>query len=89
MSNNKEAGIAQRAQFYNEKDVIREISKNGVPKSRKDMDAMISAGSAGKSALGVTQDLVDTLGFVVFAVHPQQINVRDNATGKIIAVINR
>ncbi len=89
MSNNKEADIAQRARFYNEPDVVREISKNGVPKTRKAMDAMISAGSAGKSASGVTQELVDCLGFVVFAVHPQQINVRDNANGKIIAVITR
>jgi len=89
MSNNKEADIAQRLKFYNEPDVVKEISKNGVPKTRKAMEAMISAGSMGKLASGVTQQLIDSLGFVVFAVHPQQINVRDNANGKIIAVINR
>ena len=63
MSNNKEADIAQRARFYNEPDVVREISKNGVPKTRKAMDAMISAGSAGKSASGVTQEARRLSGF--------------------------
>jgi len=89
MRTNTAADIAQRAKFYNEPDVIREISKNGVPKSKKAMNMMISAGSVGKLAAGVTQELIDSLGYVVFSVHPQQINVRDNATGKIIAVITR
>ena len=89
MSNNKDAEIAQRLKFYNEPDVVKEISKNGVPKSRKAMEAMISVGSVGKLASGVTEQLIESLGFVVFAVHPQQINIRDNASGKIIAVITR
>jgi hypothetical protein len=87
LSTSIETDIAKRAKFYSEPSVIRIISKNGVPKTKKAMEVMISEGSVAKS--GVTQALIDCIGFVVFAVHPQQINIRDNATGKIIAVIAR
>lgn len=89
MSDKIEADIAQRAKFYNEPSVARVISKYGVPKDKKTMRAMISEGTTGKSDSVVTQELADCLGFVVFAVHPQQINIRDKANGKIIAVISR
>ena len=89
MSNNKAAAIALRAQFYKETAVVRIISKNGVPKSRKEVEIMVSEGSAAKSGAGLNQELIDTINYVVFAVHPQQINVRDKANGKIIAVIPR
>jgi len=46
---------------------------------------MVCEGSIAKS--GVTQqELVDRISFVIFVVHPRQINIRDKATGKIIAV---
>lgn len=82
-----EADIAERTKFYNEPGVVRVISKNGVPKSRRAKEIMVSEGSIAKS--GVTQELIDLISFVNFAVHPQQINIRDKATGKIIAVIPR
>jgi len=82
-----EADIAERTKFYNEPGVVRAISKNGVPKSRRAMEIMVSEGSIAKS--GVTQELIDLISFVNFAVHPQQINIRDKANGKIIAVIPR
>jgi len=87
LPSNKEAGIAQRAEFYNEPGVARIISKNGVPRTKRAMEIMVSEGSIAKS--GVTQELIDRIGYVIFSVHPQQINIRDKATGKIIAVIPR
>ncbi|MGI0079959.1 MAG: hypothetical protein ACRECH_10075 [Nitrososphaerales archaeon] len=89
MSTKIEADIAQRTKFYNAPDVARALSKYGVPKSKKAMSVMISEGSASEPDSVVTQELIDCLGFVVFAVHPQQINIRDKANGKIIAVISR
>jgi hypothetical protein len=90
LSDNKDVGIAQRAMFYNEKAVARIISKNGVPKSRKAMEIMVSESTNVKSgATGLTQKFIDCISFVTFVVHPQQINIRDKATGKIIAVIPR
>ncbi|MDA4131182.1 MAG: hypothetical protein OK457_10465 [Thaumarchaeota archaeon] len=89
MSSSTAVDIAQRAKFYNEPDVMRAISRDGVPKSRGAMNLLISEGTAGKSSSGVTPQLVDCLGFVVYSVHPQQINIRDKANGKIIVVIAR
>ena len=87
MSTTREVDIAERAQFYNEHSVARMISKNGIPKSKKAMALIVSAGSVAKS--GVTPELMDRLGNVIFSLHPQQINIRDKATGKTIAVIQR
>jgi hypothetical protein len=90
LSQNRDADIAQRAKFYSEPDVARIIMKNGVPKSRKALEIMASEGSGAKDgSSAVTQKLIDCLNFVIFIVHPQQINIRDKATGKIIAVIPR
>ena len=90
MSDSRDADIAQRAKFYNEPAVTRIISKNGVPKSKKAMQIIVSEGSEVKSgASAITQKLMDCIGFVIFIVHPQQINIRDKATGNIIAVIPR
>jgi hypothetical protein len=90
LSDNKDADIAQRAKFYNEMGVRRVISKNGVPKSRKAMEIMVSESSEVKSgATALTQKFIDCISFVIFAIHPQQINIRDKATGMIIAVIPR
>jgi hypothetical protein len=87
----READIAQRAEFYRNPEVARFLSRDGVPKDKKAMMAMISAGmhSEKSNSDAETQKLVDCLGFVVFAVHPQQINVRDKANGQIITVISR
>ena len=89
MSNDRDADVVLREEFYKEQAVVRIISKNGVPKSRKALEIMVSEGSVAKSGAGVTQQLIDRISFVNFSVHPQQINVRDKATGKIIAVIPR
>jgi len=74
--------------FYNEREVARLISKNGVPKNKVAVEAMVTAGMAG-SSVTITQDLIDCLNHVTFAVHPQQINIRDKTNGKIIACIRR
>ncbi len=87
LSINRDSDISARARFYNEPGVAHIISKNGVPNTKKAMQIMVSEGSVAKS--GVTQELIDRIGFVTFAVHPQQINIRDKATGRIIAVIPR
>jgi len=87
LSGDKNSDIAERAKFYNEPGVARILTKNGVPKTKKAMQIMVSEGSIAKS--GITQELVDRISFVIFAVHPQQINIRDKATGKIIAIIPR
>jgi urease alpha subunit len=90
LSDSRDADIAQRAKFYNEPGIARMISKNGVPKSRKAIEIIVSESTEVKSgASAITQKLIDCMNFVTFIVHPQQINIRDKANGKIIAVIAR
>jgi hypothetical protein len=81
--------IALRAKFYNEPDVAKMISKHGIPRSKKAWEMMISEDSIAKLGSGTTQARIDCVSFVSFTVHPQQINVRDKANGKVIAVISR
>ncbi|MDG6998306.1 MAG: hypothetical protein JRN15_04235 [Nitrososphaerota archaeon] len=76
--------IAKRKQFYNRPDVAKFLSKHGVPKNKKAMNELLSTGNS-----KTDQELVDCLSHVVFAVHPQQINIRDLANGEIIVSINR
>jgi hypothetical protein len=83
-----ESDIQQRKEFYSNPEVARHISKDGVPKSKQAMNSLISAGGLGMESKD-DMDLFDCLSFVVFAVHPQQINVRDKSNGKIIATIVR
>jgi hypothetical protein len=84
--------IARRTKFYNEREVARLISKHGVPKTKGARVEMITAGAAESQTsepVALTQELIDCLSYVSFVVHPQQINIRDKANGKIIAVIRR
>lgn len=71
------------------KEVQGYVSKHGVPKSRRSLKSLVAFGLFGNSEQDASQDLIDSLGFVYFDMHPQQINVRDKANGKIIAIIRR
>jgi hypothetical protein len=83
-----EDDIQQRKQFYTNPDVARHISRDGIPKTKEAMNTLISAGGMGLGTK-VDLDLFNCLSFVVFAVHPQQINIRDKSNGKIITTITR
>jgi len=85
----EEGDTDRRVKFYNSVDVARLLSKDGVPKSKLAMISLISKGSSGGSQSRVDPDTFQCLSNVTFAIHPQQINVRDNATGKIIASIEK
>lgn len=85
----KEQESGQRVKFYTSREVVRYLSKNGVPKSRRASKALIAIGATGSLDGEVSQELMDCLSYVSFEVHPQQINVRDKANGKITASIRR
>lgn len=84
---NPEEDTERRTKFYSSADVTRLISKEGIPKSKRAMTALISKGAFGGSE--VDPGSFECLSNVVFAVHPQQINVRDKSNGKVIAIILR
>ncbi len=84
----KEQDPGRRVKFYTSKEVSGYLSKNGVPKSRRSWKALIAVGATSIDG-EVGQEQTDYLGDVRFEVHPQQINVRDKANGKIVASIRR
>jgi len=81
-------GIRRRNIFYNKKEVARLISASGIPRNKQAMLKLIALEDNDGSDNAI-QESYDCLTNVVFAVHPQQINVRDKTNGKIIVSIAR
>jgi hypothetical protein len=86
---NKEVECERRVKFFTSREVVKYLSKNGVPKSRNASKALIAVGSTGSPDGEVSQELSNCLSNVHFEVHPQQINIRDSVNGKIISSIRR
>jgi hypothetical protein len=86
MSDEKK-GQDARIKFYTSAATTRYIKTVGVPKRTGEFRAMVASGSAVKLDSKEGADLIETLGCVVFARHPQQINITDNTNGKMIASI--
>jgi len=84
----KEQDPKQRVKFYSSKEVTGYLSINGVPKSRRSWKALIALSATGKDG-EVSQEQTNYLSNVRFEVHPQQINIRDNANGNMVVSIRR
>ena len=80
-------GQDARMKFYNSAETIRHIKNVGIPKRTGEFRAMVAAGSKVKPESKEGSELIETLGAVVFAKHPQQINITDDTNGKIIVSI--
>jgi hypothetical protein len=78
-----------RVQFYTSQSVIRYITTNGIPKSKRAFREMVTSGASEKLDSEKGRELIDCLGRVVFFKHPQQINVMDKSNLKMIASIPR
>ncbi|MDG6996314.1 MAG: hypothetical protein JRN52_10360 [Nitrososphaerota archaeon] len=76
--------VSKRREFYNRPEVVKFLSKHGVPKTKKAMIELLSSGGSKPDP-----EMVDNLSQVIFSVHPQQINVRDIANGQIIVSVRR
>lgn len=57
-----------------------------MPKTRTALQNLVLLASEGKE---FDKELIETIGHVYFQVHPQQINVRDKANGKLIVSIRK
>jgi hypothetical protein len=80
-------GQDARLKFYSSAGAIRYLKSVGVPKRTGQFRDMVASGSDVKPDSKEGTELIATLGRVVFAKHPQQINITDNTNGKIIASI--
>jgi len=86
MSDEKK-GQDARAKFYTSASVTRYIKTVGIPKRTGEFRAMVASESSVKLDSKEGLALIETLGRVVFAKHPQQINVTDDTNGKMISSI--
>ncbi len=80
-------GQDARLKFYTSSATIRYIKTVGVPKRTGEFRAMVAAGSNVKLDSKEGADFIVTLRRVVFATHPQQINITDDTNGKMISSI--
>jgi len=85
---NEKADQDTRSNFYNSQSVVKHIKTHGVPKSRGAWRDMVASGSSEDLDSEKGLELIACLGEVVFMKHPQQINIMDKSSGKIIATID-
>jgi len=86
MSDEKQ-GQDARAKFYNTDSVIRYLKTVGIPKRTGEFKDMVASGSKVKLESKEGAELIETLRRVVFAKHPQQINIADDTNGKMIVSV--
>ena len=86
MSEEKKAQDA-RAKFYATDSVIRYLKTVGIPKRTGEFKEMVATGTNVKLDSKEGKELLVNMRRVVFAKHPQQINVSDDVSGKIIASV--
>ena len=86
MSDEKK-GQDTRSKFYNSPETVRYLKTVGVPKRTGEFRDMVAASSSVKLDSKEGKDLIETLGQVVFAKHPQQINVTDDTNGRMIVSV--
>lgn len=76
--------IERRSRFYSSDEAKKHLKKYGIPKSKTALKALVST-----MFQDATPEMVDSVGFVYFQVHPQQINIRDRANGRLIISIEK
>lgn len=84
-----EQDVQTRRDFYNKPEVAKFLNKEGIPRTKGAMSAMMIAGGLTPDDSQAGSISFNCLNFIIFAVHPQQINLTDKANGKIIASIRR
>jgi hypothetical protein len=85
--NDEKKGQDARLKFYTSSGAIRYIKTVGIPKRTGEFKDMVASGSTVKLDSKEGAELIVTLRRVVFAKHPQQINITDDTSGKMISSI--
>lgn len=83
----EKGGELTREEFYGGSEVRQHIKIAGVPKTVGSFRAMVASGSSVNLDSAKGASLIKTLGYVTFSKHPQQINVMDKSSGRMIASI--
>jgi hypothetical protein len=88
MSNN-EKDQETRARFYGSKSLAKYIKAYGAPRSRDAWRAMVASSSSEDLDSEKGIEFIACLKQVTFFTHPQQVNIMDRGSGKIIVSIPR
>jgi len=86
MSDEKK-GQDERLKFYCSAPVISYLKTVGIPKRTGEFKDMVASGSKVKLDSKEGSELIASLRRVVFAKHPQQINITDHTNGKMIVSV--
>jgi len=78
-----------RSEFYGSKTLAKYIKVHGVPKTTGAFRAMVSSSSPEDLDAKKGIELIACLGQVTFFTHPQQVNIMDKGSCKLIASIAR
>jgi hypothetical protein len=84
---NGKGGQRTREEFYAGSAVKQHIKTAGVPRTVGAFRAMVASGSSVDLDSPDGASLIETLGYVTFSKHPQQINIMDKASSRVIASI--
>jgi hypothetical protein len=76
-----------RSRFYNGQSVAKYIKAVGIPKTKGAFRDMVASGSSEDLDSEKGLELIACLGNVTFIKHPQQINILDKSSCKIIVSI--
>jgi hypothetical protein len=80
---------ATRLKFYNDPSVVKHINAHGIPKNNGAFRDMVASGSKEDQSSEKGLALAKCLHLVFFSNHPQQINIMDQFSGKMIVSIAR
>lgn len=83
----EKSGQQTREEFYRSSTVMQHIKGVGIPKTVGSFREMVASGSTLDLASTQGLSLIETLGKVTFTKHPQQINIMDKTSGKMIVSI--
>lgn len=74
----------KRFRFYTSEEVKKYLKKHGIPKSRREMKALVEVVYPNSE-----NETVESIGHMHFDVHPQQINIRDRMNEKLIISLEK
>lgn len=86
MENNYESEeeVERRVRFFTSEEVKKYLKKNGIPKTKREMRALVEVVYPNPDS-----ETIQSIGHVHFDVHPQQINIRDKSSEKLIISLGK
>lgn len=76
--------VERRSAFYKSEEAKKFLKKNGIPKSKTSKRALVMAGYP-----EADPELVESLSYVHYEMHPQQINIREKKDQKLIISLEK